>query len=105
MARPLPSRGDIARCLSEAGRAIHAREIASRCQVAEGSYPRLLELLNRTLATGSVFRDFKIRHRFDEIGERTMKIAGNRVPMASDIALALLSIQEDTERRVGFSSP
>jgi ribonuclease R len=47
MAQPLPSRADIVCCLLEAGRALHAREIATRCRVPEGSYSRLLELLEQ----------------------------------------------------------
>ncbi|MBN1609807.1 MAG: VacB/RNase II family 3'-5' exoribonuclease [Polyangiaceae bacterium] len=47
MAQPLPSRADIVCCLLEAGRALHAREVASRCRVPEGSYSRLLELLEQ----------------------------------------------------------
>jgi ribonuclease R len=56
MARPLPSRGDIARCLSAAGRAVHAREIATLCGVAEASYPRLLELLDQLCFDGTIRR-------------------------------------------------
>jgi ribonuclease R len=56
MARPLPSRGEIARCLSQAGRTLHAREIAGLCKVAEGSYPRLLELLDQLSFDGTIRR-------------------------------------------------
>jgi ribonuclease R len=54
MAQPLPSRGDIVRCLSEASRALHAHEIAARCGVAEAAYPRLLRLLDRLSFDGAI---------------------------------------------------
>ncbi len=54
--RPLPSRGDIVRCLLDAGRGLHAREVASRCRVSEGSYPGLLELLDQLSFDGSIRR-------------------------------------------------
>lgn len=47
MAQLLPSRAEIVSCLVEAGRALHAREIASRCRVAEGTYSRFLQLLDQ----------------------------------------------------------
>jgi ribonuclease R len=51
---PLPSRGDIVRCLVDAGRPLHAREIATRSGVAEASYPRLLELLDQLSLDGTI---------------------------------------------------
>jgi len=54
MAAPLPARGDIVRCLVEAGRPLHAREIATRCAVSEGSYSRLLELLDQLSLDGTI---------------------------------------------------
>jgi ribonuclease R len=56
MSRPLPSRTDIVRCLIEAGRGLHAREIATRCQVPERAYPHLLELLDQLSIDGSIRR-------------------------------------------------
>src|SRR5687768_8961123 len=56
MPQPLPSRGEIVRCLSEAGKALHAREIAKRCKVPEASYSRLLELLDQLSFDGSIRR-------------------------------------------------
>ncbi len=47
MVQPLPVRGDVVRCLDEAGRPLHVREIASRLSVAPGSYDRFLELLDQ----------------------------------------------------------
>ncbi len=55
----------------------------------------LRELLERTLATGEVFRDVRIRHQFQEIGNRQMKLGGSRLPLAYESPLALLSIAED----------
>ena len=43
-------------CLASAGRALHAREIATRCRVSEGSYRRLLELLDQLSFDGSIRR-------------------------------------------------
>jgi ribonuclease R len=56
MSQPLPSRGEVVRCLSEAGKALHAREIAKRCRVPEESYARLLELLDQLSFDGSISR-------------------------------------------------
>ncbi|MEB2312326.1 MAG: ribonuclease R [Sorangiineae bacterium] len=56
MAQPLPSRGEIVGCLEAAGRPLHAREVAEACGVAEGSYPRLLELLDQLVFDRSVKR-------------------------------------------------
>jgi ribonuclease R len=67
MAEPLPSRGRIVHCLNEAGRALHAREIMSRCGVSEGSYPRLLELLDALSFDGTIRR--MAGHRFRAQGE------------------------------------
>lgn len=56
MAKPLPSRGEIALCLNQVPRAMHAREIATRCQVDEAAYPRFLELLAQLSFDGTVRR-------------------------------------------------
>src|SRR5258706_14204111 len=56
MAAPLPSRGDIVRVLSDAGKPLHAREIGTRLTVAEGSYSRLLELLEQLSFDGTIRR-------------------------------------------------
>lgn len=56
MARLLPSRGDIVRCLATSPRALHAREIATRCRVTEAQYPHLLELLDQLGFDGSIRR-------------------------------------------------
>ena len=72
MAKPLPSRGEIVHCLAETGRALHAREIASRCGVSEGSYARLLELLDQLSFDGTIRRmaghRFKAQRLVDEPG-------------------------------------
>ena len=54
MASPLPSPSDIVRCLADAEGPLHAREIAKRCGVIDGSYPRLLELLDRLANDGTL---------------------------------------------------
>jgi ribonuclease R len=56
VATPLPSRGEIVNCLAEAERPLHPREIATRCAVAEGSYSRLLELLDQLGFDGTIRR-------------------------------------------------
>lgn len=56
MAPPLPSRGDIVSTLAESPRPLHAREVATRLGVAEGSYPRLLELLDQLSFDGTIRR-------------------------------------------------
>jgi ribonuclease R len=67
MVRPLPSRADIVDCLVQAGRGLHAREIASRCRIPEGAYRHLLELLDQLSIDGSIVRlpgtRFKTRPR------------------------------------------
>src|SRR6187397_1597426 len=54
MAKPLPSRGELVRCLNELPRALHARELATRCKVDEAAYPRFLELLAQLTFDGTV---------------------------------------------------
>ncbi|MEZ4223104.1 MAG: ribonuclease R [Polyangiaceae bacterium] len=67
--RPLPSRGDLISCLMQAQRPLHAREIAKRCGVNEGSYSRLLELLDQLSFDGTIARmpggRFKAQPRSD----------------------------------------
>jgi ribonuclease R len=63
MASPLPDRSDIVSCLVQAGRALHAREIANRCGVAEGSYPEFLELLDQLAYEGLLRRMAGSRYR------------------------------------------
>lgn len=63
MATPLPSRGDIVTCLSERGRALHAKEIASRCGVKEAAYPRLLQLLDQLSLDGTLVRVSNNRYK------------------------------------------
>src|SRR5215472_14339034 len=46
MAKTAPSRADILKLLATEKRAMHAREIASRLRVDEGSYPALLRQLD-----------------------------------------------------------
>ncbi|HEV8246875.1 MAG TPA: ribonuclease R, partial [Polyangiaceae bacterium] len=55
MARGLPSRSEILECLADAGRPLHAGELASRCGVAQSSLPRLVSLLD-DLAEKSLLR-------------------------------------------------
>ncbi len=54
MAKPLPSRGEVAQCLNEVSRAMHAREIATRCKVEDAAYPRFLQLLEQLTLDGTV---------------------------------------------------
>lgn len=54
MAKPLPARGEIARCLEEAQRPLHARELATRLGVDEASYSRLLTLLDQLSLDGTL---------------------------------------------------
>ncbi len=56
MAQPLPSRGDIVAALVDSKRPLHAREIATRLGVSEGSYSRLLELLDQLSFDGTIRR-------------------------------------------------
>lgn len=56
MARPLPSRGDIVACLRAQPRALHAREIATRCKVPERAYGKFLQLLNELSFDGTLRR-------------------------------------------------
>jgi len=46
MARGLPTRTEILECLVEAGRPLHAGELATRCNVAQGAYTRLVRFLD-----------------------------------------------------------
>jgi len=72
MAKPLPARGDIARCLHEAARPLHAREIATRLGVDEAAYSRLLTLLDQLSLDGTIKpiagHRFKAQKRPDAAG-------------------------------------
>ena len=68
--RPLPSRGDIVRCLLDAGRGLHARELMTRCGVAEASYRGLLELLDQLSLDGSIRRLPGTRFKAQPIEDR-----------------------------------
>jgi two-component system, chemotaxis family, CheB/CheR fusion protein len=59
--------------------------------------PALRELLEGTIATGRPFRAFRIRRRFQEIGERSIKVGGSRIPVAAGSVLVLVSIEEESE--------
>jgi ribonuclease R len=56
MARPLPTRAEIIRCLEEAGRPLHSREVATRLGVVEASFLRLSELLEQLCFEGTIQR-------------------------------------------------
>jgi ribonuclease R len=56
MARPLPARTEIVGCLAEAGRPVHARELATKLGVVEASFHRLEELLEQLTIDGSIRR-------------------------------------------------
>jgi hypothetical protein len=57
----------------------------------------LRELLSTTITTGKIFREFRVRQRFEEIGERLTKVGGSRIPVAADAVLVLISIEEERE--------
>jgi ribonuclease R len=73
MQRRLPSKADLLRLLEEAGRPLHARELASRLQVSEGKYRDVLEVLDRLAADGVVKR----------LGGSRFRAAGNRAETES----------------------
>jgi ribonuclease R len=54
MAKPLPARGEIVRCLQEAARPLHARELSTRLGVDEASYSRMLTLLDQLSLDGTL---------------------------------------------------
>lgn len=58
---------------------------------------RLRELVEETLTTGKIFQDFLVRHRFQEIGTRTMRLGGSRIPLPTETALLLLSIEDGVD--------
>jgi ribonuclease R len=65
MTRRLPARADVLGCLGEAGRPLHARELASRLGVREGSYSEFLGLLDRLCLEGRVRRLAGSRYRVE----------------------------------------
>lgn len=72
MAKPLPARGEIVRCLHEAARPLHARELATRLGVDEAAYSRLLTLLDQLSLDGTIKpiagHRFKAQKRPDATG-------------------------------------
>jgi two-component system CheB/CheR fusion protein len=59
--------------------------------------PGLRALLEGTIATGKVFREFRVRQRFQEIGEKITKVGGSRIPVAAESVLVLISIEEELD--------
>jgi two-component system CheB/CheR fusion protein len=55
----------------------------------------LRERIEGTVTTGKAFREFRMRYRPQDNGERTMLVGGSRIPVATDTALVLLSFEED----------
>jgi len=62
MPRSLPAPEEVVACLVEAGRPVHAGELAKLCEVRPGAYDRLLALLDRMAERGEVRR--LAGHRF-----------------------------------------
>ena len=58
--------------------------------------PALRTLLEKVLPQKSVFKNFEVTHRFEEIGSRTMLLSGRQVDSLQRI---LLVIEDITERR------
>ncbi len=56
MARGLPSPTEIVDCLVEAGKPLHAGEVASRCGVSQGAYARLVKVLDELVEKALVRR-------------------------------------------------
>ena len=62
MARGMPSKADIVTALEEAGRPLHAGQLATRCEVSQKAYPKFLEALE-TMAERNQIRRLS-GHRF-----------------------------------------
>jgi ribonuclease R len=62
MPRSLPAPDEVVACLVEAGRPLHAGELAKLCEVRPGAYDRLLALLDRMAESGTLKR--LAGHRF-----------------------------------------
>src|SRR5687768_13796168 len=62
MPRSLPAPDEVVACLVEAGRPLHAGELAKLCEVRPGAYDRLLTLLDRMAEHGELKR--LAGHRF-----------------------------------------
>jgi two-component system CheB/CheR fusion protein len=75
--------------------------IGDRLWAANG----LRELIEGTIATGKIFRDLKVRCRSQDDGERTVKVGGSRIPMATDATLVLLSFEEGASASRGDRRP
>ena len=58
--------------------------------------PELRRLLEDVLPDSEVFKDYEVRHRFEDIGERVMLLNARRL---DHVQLILLGIQDITERR------
>jgi two-component system CheB/CheR fusion protein len=53
----------------------------------------LLDLVKHALSEGTLFRDYRVRFRFPDIGERIMKTGGSGILTSQDNPLVLLSIE------------
>jgi two-component system CheB/CheR fusion protein len=69
--------------------------LLSRLGSGQWSDPKLSSLLTSTATNGQLFRDVEIRQSFPDIGERTIKVGGSRIPpLSGEIGLVLLSFEE-----------
>jgi two-component system, chemotaxis family, CheB/CheR fusion protein len=66
----------------------------------EWNIPALRELLERVLPAQTAFEGFEVKHKFPDIGERTMLLNGRQVRTRKGGApLILLAIEDITERK------
>ena len=57
--------------------------------------PGLQDLLRRALSVGTGFRDYRMTFHPDKGEDIPLRIGGSRIPVSSDNALVLLSIEAD----------
>jgi PAS domain S-box-containing protein len=61
--------------------------------------PRLRELLEDILPRDTQFKDFKVVHKFEDIGQRSMALNARRLrPVSGRPGMILLAIEDETDR-------
>ncbi|RCJ31652.1 ATPase [Nostoc minutum NIES-26] len=61
--------------------------------------PQLRSLLEDILQNNAQFQDLEVEHNFEQIGQKTMRLNGRKMPQTDDIPMILLVIEDITRRK------
>lgn len=66
--------------------------------------PKLLDRLDEVFASGTILRHFPLKLAFPEMGERSVRVGGSRVPAAGETPLVLVSVEPADDAPIRGSS-